>query len=81
MADELTPRKAKTLQVIAALPRDNVGTEHHWIILDGGNVTIAAQQPGSPPTAIITIPRETFEAFADWYNTGVWRKPRKRKSG
>jgi hypothetical protein len=74
------PREAKTLDELCSIPRDNVGTNDHWIITDGCEVTLAAQRSGSLPTATVSIPRATFEAFIDWYNTGIWRKPRARKA-
>jgi hypothetical protein len=33
----------------------------------------------SLPSQKITLPRATFEAFVDWYNTGEFHKPRRRK--
>lgn len=79
----MTPREAKTFEQICELDRDNVDTDEHWMILDSGGdeITLAAQQLGKPSSAKISMPRATFEAFIDWYNTGTFRKPRaKRKA-
>lgn len=73
----LTPRQARTLDQVCAMPRDNVGTDEHWLLVDGHTVAICQQRDGESPTAKIVMPRETFDAFADWYTTGRWRKPRR----
>lgn len=76
----MTPREAKTFDDICSLPRDNVSTDEHWIIINGENdVCISTQRNGEPRTESVHLPRETFEAFIDWYNTGKWKKPRKKK--
>lgn len=77
----VTPRQAVTEDRICDLPRDNVSTDEHWMSLSECVVTIANQRVGEKITGIAEIPRATFEAFIDWYNTGKWTKPKtKRKS-
>lgn len=68
-------RSAKTLKDVGALERDNVSTGEHWIITDGEVVTLVAQRRGKPPTQWVDLPRATFEAFIDWYNTGKFLHP------
>jgi hypothetical protein len=72
-----TPRDATNNNVIAKIPRDNVATHEHWMIIGHSTVTLAAQKDGQASKAEIEIPRRTFNAFIDWYNTGVWRQPRR----
>lgn len=77
MAKKTTPRLANGDDVLA-LTRDNVGTEDYWIITDGFTVTLACQKVGEPSTAMVSLPKVVFDAFADWYMTGNWKRPRKR---
>ena len=74
------PREAKTLAGIIRMDRDCVETERYWMSVDEGDVCLYEQQYGLPATAKMHIPRKTFEAFIDWYNTGVWKQPKKRKA-
>lgn len=61
------------------IPRDNVSARGWWMLTDGYRVTIARQKVGEAPTQKITVPRHIFDAFADWYQAGVWKLPRKRE--
>lgn len=74
----MTPREALTLDQVDSLPSDTVETDDHWIVIDGGDVALCAQRTGEAPTQEIKLPRATFEAFIDWYNTGEFKRPRKR---
>ena len=74
----MTPREAKTIAQVYDLPRDNVDTDAHWILTDGITITLRAQRNGEPSTESITLPRATFEAFIDWYNTGKFKRPQKK---
>lgn len=75
---KLAPIDANTTNQVCELPRDNVDTDEHWIITDGATVTIAAQRPGVAATAMVKLPKPTFDAFVRWYTTGRWRTPRKK---
>jgi hypothetical protein len=75
----MTPREAKTFDELCKLPRDNVDTDAHWLMADVDTVTIAAQRNSEECTAKVKLPRATFEAFIDWYNTGKWKARRSRK--
>lgn len=79
MKTKLTPRQAKTFDEICGLRRDNVGTDTNWMIFDEIEVTITKQTLGGSKIGRVTIPRADFEAFIDWYNTGTFRKPRKKE--
>jgi hypothetical protein len=49
------------------LARDNFDIGDFWMLTDGYRVSIAEQEVGKPPMQHITIPRETFNRFIDWY--------------
>lgn len=68
---KLTPRKARTLNQICDLPRDNVGAPGYGIMVEEGEVYLSAQEWGEHPTESIRIPRKVFDAFVDWYNEGT----------
>jgi hypothetical protein len=71
-----TPRTARSFDAICAMPRDNVGVGDFWMSTDSYEITIAQQKNGESPTAKISVPRAIFDAFADWYMTGKWKRPR-----
>jgi len=70
----MRPRDAITFDEICQLERDNVGAGDFWLILDGedGTVTIAEQPLGEKFKTKVTMPREVFDVFVDWYNTGEY---------
>jgi transposase len=72
-----TPREARTFDEVCGIPRDNVTRGQFWMLLDDDHIVLTQQKPGEPATASIRITRRAFEAFADWYNDGVW--PRRKK--
>ncbi len=74
-----TPRQARSFADICLMPRDNVGTRDFWILADVGEVTLAQQKQYEAVTADITIPRKVFDAFVDWYMTGKWLAPHKKR--
>lgn len=74
-----TPREARTMNQICAIPRDNIDRGDYWMMLGAGEVTLAKQQVGGPPDARLDIPRRVFDAFVDWYQTGQWPPKRKQK--
>lgn len=72
---ERTPRTVKADDV-RWIARDNVATPDWWMLTDGYRVTIARQRVGETTSQVVTVPRHIFDAFADWYMTGVWKRPR-----
>jgi hypothetical protein len=75
-AKTITPRNAASFNEICEMRRDNVSTREHWMITDGHTVTLATQKNGQAATESVSMPRKTFDAFADWYMTGTWKAPR-----
>jgi len=71
------PRTVATTSQLCDMPRDNVSTPDYWMMTDGWRVTLARQRVGEPASEMATIPRNVFDAFADWYMTGTWRRPGK----
>lgn len=76
---EKAPRQAVTLSDLCRLTRDNVHTRDFWLMVDGPYVVIAAQKSGSMPTGKVVITRKAFDAFIDWYQDGVWPRPRAKQ--
>jgi hypothetical protein len=72
-----TPRTVATYDELCDLKRDHVDAGDFWMITDGWQVTLANQASGHPTKASITLPRNVFDAFVDWYMTGVWKRPRR----
>lgn len=48
------------------------------MLLDRDRIVLCEQPVGESPTGKVAIPRRTFEAFIDWYNSGEW-PPRRAK--
>ena len=65
----LSPQKARTELEVLALERDNWDGRTHWFIVDGYEVTLAAQKPGESPTGKVTIPKSVFDRMIAWYTT------------
>lgn len=63
----MRPRDAKTETDICRLRSDHTDTETHWLMVNGGHVTLTAQRVGEKPTESMEIPRRTFCAMVDWY--------------
>ncbi len=61
---------------ILQIRRDNLTAGDFWILADGHDVTVCAQQPGHAATASVTIPRKEFNRLVDWYMRD--QKPTKR---
>jgi hypothetical protein len=51
----MTPRKAKTLDDICALPRDVVTSSEHWMMIKPDVVVVAAQRNSEESTAKIVF--------------------------
>lgn len=68
----MIPRDAITLDEICQLDRDNVDAGDFWMILDDGTVTLAEQPAGQKLKTKVIVPREAFNVFVDWYNTGEY---------
>ena len=66
---KLKPIEARTFKQVCKLPRDNLNTRGHWILIDG-DVVLAAQRNGQPATNSMRIPRSEFDRMARWYVTG-----------
>ena len=76
----MTPRRAKTEKQICKLPRNSVDTPDYWLLIHEDFVTLTAQRNAELPSRMLGLPRATFEAFIDWYNSGVWKRPRSGKA-
>ena len=76
---KMTPREARTLNRVFKLSCNSVSIDEYWMMVDLAEVTITKQYPGCEPQAMAAIPRAIFDAFVDWYNTGKYKKPRKKK--
>ena len=63
----MSPREARSREAVCLLPRDNLTVDGFWILADETTVTVAQQDDGSPPRAIVTLPRTIFDRFVDWY--------------
>ena len=70
----MTPREARTAKDFMNLENFFAKVADHKLLVQKESVTI-----GVVGFASISIPRATFEAFIDWYNTGKFKNPRKRK--
>jgi len=72
-----TPREARTFEQINGLLQDCLHAGPHCLLVCDGCVKISDGY--TKAASVIRMPRKTFEAFIDWYNTGKYRKPRKKK--
>lgn len=80
---EPAPRGARTFKQICALPCDNIdaGDWYYLGFNSAGEIYLGQQRPYETPIWCGTIPRRTFEAWIDWYNTGKMpRRPRQPRS-
>lgn len=80
-APRRTPRTFRTQAQLCALKRDNVTYGDYWMLVGnaGWNVVLSHQPAGEPRIASIELPRHVFNRFVDWYNDGVWPRPKKAK--
>ena len=74
----MTPREARTFKQICAMPRDGLDSTDFWFSVAENSVTICEQKVGAAATVMLTIPRQRFNRFIDWYNTG--EMPKRRRS-
>lgn len=70
----MTPREARTKEELAQLKVERVEADDFRLSVWSGSVTI-----GHANGMSTLIPRDLFDAMIDWYNTGKFKKPRKRK--
>lgn len=67
MAKRLSPKQARTLGQVCSLNRDNTYAGDYWLMTSGDDVTICHQAVGQNPVGSVTIPRELFIRFINWY--------------
>jgi hypothetical protein len=65
---KLTPRTATTIKQICALKNDGIETKKSWILIEKDVVHLYNQKMGEAPTENVTISRQDFNRFVDWYN-------------
>ncbi len=56
-----------TFKELVRIHSDNHDAGDFWILTDTNEVTIAAQKPGHPATAMVSIPRRKFNQLIAWY--------------
>jgi hypothetical protein len=65
---KMSPRNAKSELKIMSLKTDNISTPNFWLLLHKDSITLTKQKTGESSTEKITITREAFNKFIDWYN-------------
>lgn len=75
MAKRLSPKQARTNDQLCELNRDNTNAGDFWMLTNGDTVTIAHQAEGENPVGMVTIPRELFIRFINWYQRPQKVKP------
>jgi len=66
----MKPRDATTFDEVCQLENDNITAGNFWMLVEDDAVTMVKQPSEEQPKAAVTIPREVFNLFVDWYNTG-----------
>lgn len=75
MSKRLSPKNARTFDQVCSLNRDNTEAGDYWILTDGDCVTLTQQAVGESPVGSVSIPRELFIRFINWY-----QRPQKIRS-
>lgn len=73
------PRDARTFDDVCDMPRDNVSSGAFWFLVDEVSVSVAEQKAGEAARAIVTLPRDVFNRFVNFYNTGKMTVRESRK--
>lgn len=80
----MTPREARTREEVLALkPKHYIESEQgvYRFLVTEDRVIFSVPEEGEVPGSRFVIDRRNFDRFIDWYNTGKFKKPRKRKDG
>ncbi|MFH1485600.1 MAG: hypothetical protein ABIH46_05990, partial [Chloroflexota bacterium] len=67
----MKPRDAITFDGICQLERDNIYVGNFWMSLQDDTVMLVMNPKGWGKAQIV-IPRDIFDVFVDWYNTGEY---------
>jgi hypothetical protein len=62
----MRPRDVRRATDIRKLSEDNFTVGNYWVLVEGTSVVIC-EQSGPQRKQFLRLPRQTFDALADWY--------------
>jgi hypothetical protein len=66
----MKPKDVKTFKDVCKLKRDHMDTKTAWILFNNPNeLVIANQIIGQKPTGEVSLSRQEFQKFVDWWQS------------